>query len=79
MESSGFAATQAKGEENDISFSQSSYLEHRPTVGGHADNGSQQPLPGVSRSFASPAPLGLISFATGIALLAPPPPPLTRD
>jgi uncharacterized protein len=35
------------------------------TKGGHPDDRSQPALPIVHRSFANPAPLGLLSFATG--------------
>lgn len=35
------------------------------TKGGHEDDRSQPALPVVHRSFANPAPLGLLSFATG--------------
>jgi hypothetical protein len=36
------------------------------TKGGHEDDRSQPALPVVHRSFANPAPLGLLSFATGM-------------
>lgn len=40
-------------------------LERLTTAGGHLDDRSQPSLPVVHRSFANPAPLGLLSFATG--------------
>ncbi|KAI9927441.1 hypothetical protein ASPWEDRAFT_175921 [Aspergillus wentii DTO 134E9] len=40
------------------------------TVGGHIDDRSQPALPVVHRTFASPSPLGLLSFATSIFLIA---------
>lgn len=40
-------------------------LERLQTAGGHADDRTQPSLPVVHRSFANPAPLGLLSFATG--------------
>ncbi len=45
-------------------------LERQRTVGGHPDDRSQPALPVVHRSFANPAPLGLLSFATGIFLIS---------
>ena len=42
------------------------HLERLKTVGGHDDDRTQPALPVVHRSFANPAPLGLLSFATGI-------------
>jgi uncharacterized protein len=45
-------------------------LERQRTVGGHVDDRSQPALPVVHRSFANPAPLGLLSFATGIFLIS---------
>jgi len=41
-------------------------LERLRTEGGHLDDRTQPSLPVVHRSFANPAPLGLLSFATGI-------------
>lgn len=41
------------------------HLERLRTVGGHEDDRTQPSLPVVHRSFANPAPLGLLSFATG--------------
>ena len=40
-------------------------LERLTTAGGHINDRSQPALPVVHRSFANPAPLGLLSFATG--------------
>jgi hypothetical protein len=40
-------------------------LERLQTAGGHEDDRSQPSLPVVHRRFANPAPLGLLSFATG--------------
>ncbi|KAL7917306.1 GPR1/FUN34/yaaH family domain-containing protein [Trichoderma austrokoningii] len=45
-------------------------LERLRTKGGHIDNRDQPSLPIVHRSFANPAPLGLLSFATGVFLLS---------
>jgi hypothetical protein len=42
-----------------------SHLARLRTKGGHPDDRSQPALPIVHRSFANPAPLGLLSFATG--------------
>lgn len=46
------------------------HLEKQRTVGGHEDDRSQPALPIVHRSFTNPAPLGLLSFATGIFLIS---------
>jgi succinate-acetate transporter protein len=46
------------------------HLERLTTAGGHTDDRSQPALPSVHRSFANPAPLGLLSFATGIFLIS---------
>ena len=46
------------------------HLEHVRTAGGHIDDRSQPALPVVHRSLANPAPLGLLSFATGIFLIS---------
>lgn len=43
----------------------SHHLERLTTAGGHPNDRSQPALPVVHRSFANPAPLGLLSFATG--------------
>jgi len=40
-------------------------LERLQTAGGHVNDRSQPALPVVHRNFANPAPLGLLSFATG--------------
>jgi succinate-acetate transporter protein len=40
-------------------------LERLQTAGGHPNDRTQPSLPVVHRSFANPAPLGLLSFATG--------------
>jgi hypothetical protein len=40
-------------------------LERLRTAGGHEDDRTQPSLPVVHRSLANPAPLGLLSFATG--------------
>jgi hypothetical protein len=42
------------------------HLERLHTKGGHDDDRTQPSLPVVHRSFANPAPLGLLSFATGV-------------
>ena len=41
-------------------------LERLKTAGGHVNDRTQPSLPVVHRSFANPAPLGLLSFATGM-------------
>lgn len=46
------------------------HLERLRTAGGHVDDRDQPSLPVVHRSFANPAPLGLLSFATGIFLIS---------
>lgn len=46
------------------------HLEKQTTAGGHEDDRSQPALPVVHRSFANPAPLGLLSFATGVFLIS---------
>ncbi|KAK5048569.1 hypothetical protein LTR84_005660 [Exophiala bonariae] len=46
------------------------HLERLRTKGGHDDDRTQPSLPVVHRSFANPAPLGLLSFATGIFLIS---------
>lgn len=45
-------------------------LQRLRTAGGHVDDRSQPSLPVVHRKFANPAPLGLLSFATGIFLIS---------
>jgi len=40
------------------------------TAGGHTDDRTQPSLPVVHRSLANPAPLGLLSFATGMFLIS---------
>lgn len=44
---------------------QSEHLERLKTTGGHPDDRTQPSLPVIHRSLANPAPLGLLSFATG--------------
>lgn len=45
-------------------------LERLRTAGGHIADRDQPALPVVHRTFANPAPLGLLSFATGIFLIS---------
>ncbi|KAK4539977.1 hypothetical protein LTR36_009875 [Oleoguttula mirabilis] len=45
-------------------------LERIRTAGGHIADRDQPSLPVVHRTFANPAPLGLLSFATGIFLIS---------
>ncbi|OQO13031.1 hypothetical protein B0A48_02495 [Cryoendolithus antarcticus] len=45
-------------------------LERLRTAGGHIADQSQPSLPVTHRTFANPAPLGLLSFATGIFLIS---------
>lgn len=47
-----------------------SSLERQTTAGGHTNDRTQPALPVVHRRFANPAPLGLLSFATGIFLIS---------
>jgi hypothetical protein len=47
------------------------HLERLQTAGGHINDRTQPSLPVVHRTFANPAPLGLLSFATGKLYLAP--------
>lgn len=56
-----------KVESNDIDTQQ---LERLRTKGGHKDDRDQPALPVVHRTFANPAPLGLLSFATDIFLIS---------
>ena len=42
------------------------HLERMKTAGGHENDRTQPSLPVVHRTFANPAPLGLLSFATGM-------------
>lgn len=46
------------------------HLSREVTAGGHPNDRSQPALPVVHRKFANPAPLGLLSFATGIFLIS---------
>ena len=57
----------SKTEANGVSTVQ---LERLQTAGGHPDDRTQPSLPVVHRRFANPAPLGLLSFATGTILLS---------
>jgi len=45
-------------------------LEQVRTAGGHVADHDQPSMPVVHRNFANPAPLGLLSFATGIFLIS---------
>jgi succinate-acetate transporter protein len=45
-------------------------LEQVRTAGGHVADREQPAMPAVHRTFANPAPLGLLSFATGIFLIS---------
>ncbi|KAL4866630.1 hypothetical protein BDV12DRAFT_198980 [Aspergillus spectabilis] len=56
--------------ENDASAPTSNHLDRLLTAGGHVNDRSQIPLPVVHRNFASPTPLGLISFAADIFLIS---------
>jgi succinate-acetate transporter protein len=46
------------------------HLEQLRTHGGHIASTDQPSLPVVHRRLANPAPLGLLSFATGIFLIS---------
>jgi uncharacterized protein len=54
-----------KVEENNVN-----HMERLQTAGGHQNDRTQPSLPVVHRTFANPAPLGLLSFATGIFLIS---------
>jgi succinate-acetate transporter protein len=45
-------------------------IERLRTPGGHVSSTEQPSLPVVHRRLANPAPLGLLSFATGIFLIS---------
>lgn len=45
-------------------------LEQVRTIGGHPADRTQPSMPVVHRTFANPAPLGLLSFATSIFLIS---------
>ncbi|KAE8310004.1 GPR1/FUN34/yaaH family-domain-containing protein [Aspergillus transmontanensis] len=73
MDSNDFATTKSE-EAKMSSSSQTNHLEHTNlgrvhTAGGHVDDRTQPALPVYHRTFASPSPLGLISFATDIFLI----------
>jgi succinate-acetate transporter protein len=46
------------------------HLSQMRTPGGHIADTAQPALPVVHRKLANPAPLGLLSFATGIFLIS---------
>jgi succinate-acetate transporter protein len=46
------------------------HLSQTRTPGGHIADTTQPALPVVHRKLANPAPLGLLSFATGIFLIS---------
>ncbi|KAK3943407.1 GPR1/FUN34/yaaH family-domain-containing protein [Diplogelasinospora grovesii] len=46
------------------------HLDRARTAGGHIEDRSQPALPVVHRRLANPAPLGLLSFATGMFLIS---------
>jgi succinate-acetate transporter protein len=64
MDSNNFASAPKEGS-NTLASSHVNHLERLHTAGGHVDDRSQPSLPVYHRKFASPSPLGLISFATG--------------
>lgn len=43
------------------------HLKHSYAAGGYPNDHSQASLPAVHLKFASPSPLGLLSFATGMS------------
>ena len=49
----------------ETSSSHEDHLERARTAGGHIEDRSQPALPVIHRRLANPAPLGLLSFATG--------------
>jgi succinate-acetate transporter protein len=57
-------------EKGDSELPNSRNVERIRTKGGHIDDRGQPSLPVVHRSFANPAPLGLLSFATGMFLIS---------
>ncbi|KAL5357071.1 GPR1/FUN34/yaaH family-domain-containing protein [Aspergillus floccosus] len=69
MDSNGFAPTKSAAE-NETPSARASHVERLHTAGGHIDDPTQVSLPVIHRSFASPAPLGLLSFATDILLIS---------
>ncbi|KAJ5408185.1 hypothetical protein N7509_002068 [Penicillium cosmopolitanum] len=69
MVSNDFAVTKSE-EENTSPSSHADHLERLHTAGGHVNDRSQPALPVYHRTFASPSPLGLISFATDIFLIS---------
>ncbi|KAJ5108240.1 hypothetical protein N7456_004915 [Penicillium angulare] len=69
MHSNDFAITKSE-EENMSSSARTNHLERLHTAGGHVNDRSQPSLPVYHRTFASPSPLGLISFATDIFLIS---------
>jgi len=50
----------------EANISSANKLDRSTTTGGHVNDTSQPALPVVHRNFANPAPLGLLSFATGM-------------
>jgi succinate-acetate transporter protein len=54
-------------EKSNAAHSEAERIQRVRTKGGHEDDRTQPALPIVHRSFANPAPLGLLSFATGAA------------
>lgn len=66
MESNDFAHVKSEEGHNTASSSHVNHLERFHTAGGHVNDRSQPALPVYHRTFASPSPLGLISFGTGI-------------
>jgi uncharacterized protein len=55
-------------EKSNAAHDETERIERVRTKGGHDDDRTQPALPVVHRSFANPAPLGLLSFATGTSL-----------
>lgn len=51
--------------QNSMSSSEGNKIEQTRTAGGHIEDRSQPALPVYHRKLANPAPLGLLSFATG--------------
>lgn len=69
MNSTDFATGKSREENFSPSSSHVNHLERLHTAGGHVDDRTQPSLPVYHRTFASPSPLGLISFATGKSLI----------
>lgn len=66
--SSGNSESYDHAPKTEADVGHSAQLERLQTAGGHTDDRTQPSLPVVHHCFANPAPLGLLSFATGKVL-----------